>query len=408
MSNDKMSRRGLLGATAAAGSAALAGCNTSSGKSEEKDTLEETASETLEPTENQEDKDTLENSIEEFGNELSKNYDTPEGEEIVTVGDTDGDGDHTVSVNVDVDQIYDEAGVNIDNVNAFDIHRARDMTKFAGDIAPTFLEDVFNPLMSQIGEYRASNVEDGDSHSFVNVRMHAADGTSFSLTVSSELAYNVSQDIDQNPEKETSMMHMLLDKELAVTRPSGDYDNDFYMAEGESRTLKIEGRERTIEVESVHTDQEGKEWTDIDINGEDTNYSTDEDATTLIDGWFVERDINPSPYSEGVALEIVDDSYAAHLDCDPITETLETGEKVSYMHEGNEMGAEVVAVTDRDSAVLRVNDGRDETDPYLLEVEEGERYSVGLDMNYEAESIIDLPDENGFVELKFSEDDCYR
>lgn len=406
MSNDEMSRRKFLGTTAAAGSAALAGCNTEEEK--EQETLEETATKSLEPEDNPEQEDSLENSMKKFGTELSETYDAPEGEELVTLSDKDGDGEHSLSVNIDVDQIYDEAGIDIDNINAFDMHRAGDLTEFAGDIAPTFLEDIFKPLMSEIGEYRVSKVEDDDSYSFVNVRMHAADETSFSLTLDSKLAHNVSQGIDQNPDKETSMIHMLLDNELATSRPSGAYDKSFYVSEGESQTVTIEGRERTIEVESVHTDQDGKEWTDIDIDGEDTNYSTDEEATTLIDGWFVEREINPSPYSEGVALEIVDDSYAAHLDCDPITETMKTGEKISYMHEGNKIGAEVVAVTDRESAVLRVNDGRDDTDPYLLEVEEGKSYSVGLDMNYEAESIINLPDENGFVELKFSEDDCYR
>lgn len=408
MPNKEITRRGFLGVTAAAGSAALAGCNTDSGNSEEQESLEETANENLEPTENSEPKDSLENSMEEFSTQLSETYDTPEGEDLVTLSDKDGDGDQTLTVNVDVDQVYDEAGIDIDNVNAFDVYRAGDLKEFAGDISTKFLEDIFNPLMSQIEEYRASNVEEGESHSFVNIRMHATDETSFSLTVDSELAYNVNQDIDQNPEKETSMMHMLLNNELGVSRPTGDYESSFYVAEGESQTITIEGRERTIEVDSVHTDQEGKEWTDIDVDGEDTNYSTDEDAATFIDGWFIERDINPSPYSEGVALEIVDDSYAAHLDCDPISETIETGEKVSYMHEGNEIGAEVVEVTDRDSAVLRVSDGIDEKDPYLLKVEEGERYSVGLDMNYEAESIINLPDEKGFVELNFNEDDCYR
>lgn len=406
---NELSRRKFLGVAATAAAGGTAGCNASGGSSNTTETtqtedLEQTATETLEPTETEEPG--LEGSLDEFSSELSENYRAPKGEELASSRDMDEDGDVTVTVDVDVDQVYDRAGIDIDGVNAFNVHRAGDLTDFAGDIAPAFLEDIFTPLMDEVSEYRSSNTEEGDSHSFINIDMHAAEDTVFSLTVDSDTAHNVYQNIQENPEKETSMMHMLLDRELATRHPSGAYEDSFYVAEGESETFMLEGRERTVTVDSVHT-HDGKEWVDLDFDGEDTNYSTDEDAATIIDGWALERNINPSPYSEGVAFELVDDGLAAHNDCDPVEATMKVGDSTTYSHEGKEMGAELLAVTEDDTAVIRVHDGMG-GDGYTLEVEEGETYSVGHDMNYEAESIINLEGKDGFVEFEFKEDDCYR
>ncbi len=404
--------------TAAGAAALLAGCNTSGDtetQSESDDVDMDGVNENLDPQEDGQheelaDTETVEDAIEEYSEHVSDNYDGIEGKELVSLTDTGSYNRQSLKVDVKLDEVFDAADIDIDELNAYEILKSRDMDHFADHVGSTIREDFIDPLLDITGEYASTEHDNDEGYAFFSLRMHSADDTEFGLTVNADTLDEVSNELEQ-AENENSVVEDLVQEHTGATAPKEMRDGRIFIPEGMRRTVEINGAETEIYIEDVTRDDNGTGWAYVDINNrgedDDGHILTAEGSNRLVGCSWLEKDevsINPDPYSDGVWFELDQDSlseYHGECACDPKNDHLATGQEETYTVGHQETTAEVVAVDESDEALIRI-------DGELAYIEEGETYNTDNGFSYRAENIFDMEHEEGVVELAVAEDECYE